>query len=341
MFQFLAGILFGPNNGVYILDEEWDSLIILDACRYDVFRNIIETNRMPGRLEYRISRGTDTSTFLKENFLRYNSPKLKEVVYVSANPFADLLIKNRVYKVISVWKYAWDEKFNTVPPEYTYYYALIAARKYPEKRLIIHFIQPHFPYLGPFEPINHKLKDHMRRLHLQAKRMHTEETNILINILTMLKNATKMLVRRKIYTFEAFAEIDPQHHLKAYKSNLEIVFTYAKKLAILLDGTTVITSDHGEAFGEPLHKLLPLRVYGHVPGIRIEPVVKVPWHVIQEHEKEQLIPKKDLVFQREHEIAVKKILSQKTRLALRYRTRQQIMQRGGFSQAQNYDAPSL
>ena len=53
------------KKGVYVVDEEWDYLIILDACRYDTFKEI---NNLVGKLEYRYSRGSSTSECLQENF---------------------------------------------------------------------------------------------------------------------------------------------------------------------------------------------------------------------------------------------------------------------------------
>ena len=47
------------------MKEDWDNLIVLDACRYDMFKEI---NTIKGNLERGISRGSATSQFLIENF---------------------------------------------------------------------------------------------------------------------------------------------------------------------------------------------------------------------------------------------------------------------------------
>lgn len=145
--KILRRIMFRNNEGVYIMNEDWDYLIILDACRYDVFENEIKHRKLAkiGKLEYRISRGSDTSTFLLENF---KGKYYDDVVYVTANPFVDMLVKDSFYKVIPVWNKGWNEKYNTVLPSTVYEYALNALRKYPNKRLIIHFMQPHHPFLS-------------------------------------------------------------------------------------------------------------------------------------------------------------------------------------------------
>ena len=32
-----------PNRGIYVMGEDWDNLIILDACRYDMFESFRRT----------------------------------------------------------------------------------------------------------------------------------------------------------------------------------------------------------------------------------------------------------------------------------------------------------
>jgi len=45
--------------------------------------------------------------------------------------------------------------------------------------------------------------------------------------------------------------------MKAYVVNLISALHYAKKLTEILLGRIAITSDHGEALGDPLNKLIP------------------------------------------------------------------------------------
>ena len=53
------------SDGINIFHEDWDNLIILDACRYDYFKQL---NDMDGELEYRISRGSQSREFMRGNF---------------------------------------------------------------------------------------------------------------------------------------------------------------------------------------------------------------------------------------------------------------------------------
>ena len=144
LYKFLS-ILYRKNNGFFIFNEPWDNLIILDACRYDFFEEQFNKQKIGGNLEKKISRGCHTISFLSENF---NKDKYNDIVYITANPHVDLLLKDKFYKIVSVWKDGWDEKEKTVLPETVYEYSLDAIAKYPKKKKIIHFMQPHYPYIG-------------------------------------------------------------------------------------------------------------------------------------------------------------------------------------------------
>ena len=54
-----------------------------------------------------------------------------------------------------------------------------------------------------------------------------------------------------------------------------------EKLAKELKGKTIISADHGEAFGEKLIPLLPFKVYGHPGFTRIPILTKVPWFIVK------------------------------------------------------------
>ena len=73
----------------------FDNLIILDACRYDLFEAEIKNFNIKGKLEYRISRGSNTGYFLRENFEHKDlQPILKEIIYITANPLVNVYLSH-------------------------------------------------------------------------------------------------------------------------------------------------------------------------------------------------------------------------------------------------------
>jgi len=138
ILQFYYGIIRG-NAGIYVVEEDWDTLIILDACRYDVLREV-----MGADIDYRVSRGSSTLEWVRENFTDWKSD---DIVYVTANPWVNRLAADSFHRIIPVWKDGWDDKLDTVHPKTMTEYAKKAAKEYPDKRLIVHYMQPHQPYI--------------------------------------------------------------------------------------------------------------------------------------------------------------------------------------------------
>ncbi len=234
--------IFYKNNGIYVMDEDWDNLIILDCCRYDTFVKVSGIE-----CEFRISRGSCTKEFLIENF---HGKKYLDTIYITANPFVDKYVKDCFYKVISVWKTDWNEKYHTVLPQSVVKRALETEKKYPDKRLIIHFMQPHIPFIKNPE----------------------------LNILGWGEKSTFKILNRNLnekgvipsnpWKEVGRGNIDLATVYKAYERNLEAVLPYAFKLAYKLNGKTVITSDHGQALNDRLWPL-PIKIIDHPCSIYI------------------------------------------------------------------------
>ncbi|MFW9828928.1 MAG: hypothetical protein ACFFEY_15165 [Candidatus Thorarchaeota archaeon] len=200
----LISFIYRKNNGFFLFSEKWDNLIILDACRYDTFEEQFKKNDMEGNLDKKISRGCHTISFLLENFKK---SKYEDIVYITANPHVDLLIKDKFFKVISVWKDGWSEKEHTVLPETIYEYTLDAIAKFPEKKKIIHFMQPHFPYIG------FKLKEDSSEIFRNAVIKGKD--------VKLKKNYSDKLF--SWFSLDLYAMIKRKDHFKLYKKNLEIV----------------------------------------------------------------------------------------------------------------------
>jgi len=55
LFSFLG------HEGVKVVEEEWDYIIVLDACMYDIFEDV---NWIDGKLESIISKGSGTPEWI-------------------------------------------------------------------------------------------------------------------------------------------------------------------------------------------------------------------------------------------------------------------------------------
>lgn len=92
----LVSFLYRKVDGFDIFEETWDNLIILDACRYDFFKEAIQRSKIKGKLKLKISKGSHTISFLTRNF---DKTFYDEIVYLTANPHVDMLFKAKFYKI--------------------------------------------------------------------------------------------------------------------------------------------------------------------------------------------------------------------------------------------------
>lgn len=287
VFYKLISLLYKKNKGDYILDEKWDNLIILDACRYDFFEKFLQRWKLPGVLEQRNSRGSHTKSFLTENF---KNQSYNDIIYITANPYVDIMVREKFCKVISVWIDGWSKKYHTVLPETTYQYTLKTIKEQTGKKLIIHFMQPHYPYID---------------LNVEIKTLETLRESAQNKKLTLDEDFNKKQRKEKfcsLYSYYVYKMFDIDTHIRGYWRNLEVSFPYIKKLLKKLPGKTIITADHGEAFGEFIHPFIPIKYYGHRESVRIPILTKVPWFISKNREEnlqnKKLLTEKDLIAQK-------------------------------------------
>lgn len=246
--------LMCDQDGIDVPSQDWDNLIVLDACRADLFEKTIDFDRE--NYKRVISKGSSTIEWLEKNF---KGRKFYDTIYVTANPYVSLKVSDSFYKIIEVWKTAFNEEVGTVLPRDVMKYALESFEE--DKRLIVHFMQPHYPFLT----MRMDWKDCVKFMRIEAL-YGSDYLREKVN-----------LKKHPIDVYEALQMglIDKNKVWKGYKSNLELVWKYARKLIEKLPGKTVVTSDHGEMMGERI-LLLPIRGYGHPRGLRNPELIEVP-----------------------------------------------------------------
>lgn len=236
-----------------ILEENWDNLIILDACRYDLFKCVHSNQPLPGSLQMRTSVGSGTPSFLQETF---GKGEFHDIVYVSGNPYVNTQLSDRTFhEVEPVWKDGWDEELQTVHPETMAERAIEISEKYPKKRIVCHFLQPHAPFVGDVSLGN--------RQNLAIREQALGDTD------------AKLRHRTPFEMLDA-GDVGRDEVWNAYLSNLEFAWPSVRKLLHELKGLNAVTSDHGNALGERAWPF-PIRVYGHPLGVLIPALTDVPW----------------------------------------------------------------
>ena len=289
----ITRILFGSRKGVNVLGHDWDHLIVLDACRCDIFERVYR-RVFPKAAEFKciMSSASSTAEFIKRNLMdhmnNYLREKLRNTILVNSKPVIDHILSTKLrelfYDYVPVWRSYWDYSIGVVKPEDVYRVTLKVYVRHPDKKMIVWFLQPHYPYLSRrFVYVSIVNRAFMNRWPLIAQH-HKAFDN---NLLWLFKIIGGLLKKGCLYdgipdkVVHEYALQKPSEIVKAYVINLFLVLQYVKKLSEILPGKIVITSDHGEAFGEKLHRWIPLRVYGHMSRIRTRSLTQVPYLIVE------------------------------------------------------------
>ena len=241
-----------------MMEEDWDNLIVLDACRFDMLDN---RDPFDDTVLSRLSPGSESWEFMEASFY---GRALHDTVYVTANPHTSKLPADTFHAVINLLDQHWDDEFHTVLPNAVVEQTQKVLDRYPDKRLITHFMQPHFPFIGEMgQTLDYKGISAANNAENQDQRPHPW--------FTLMHDCTG----------------DREQIIEAYMENLDVVLPYVEKLLNSLSGKTVVTADHGNLLGEWVFPI-PVRVYGHPRGLHKRELIEVPWVEIGSAERRSI-----------------------------------------------------
>jgi hypothetical protein len=200
--------------------------------------------------------------------------------------------KHRFSKVVDIWQFGWNTAIGTVHPAMVTHVALSYIKKYPKKRFILHYLQPHAPYLSQQYTYDGFPAPDLQQGQILTglQNINPKLTNIVRDLTFVLEKINFNLGLGNLYTVKIkkllhFPPIDPMDATirrygisglrKAYLDNLNMVLRYIALLASQLTRNIVITSDHGEFLGEKQR-------FGH-PCDCSDPIVRtIPWFHIDQ-----------------------------------------------------------
>jgi hypothetical protein len=202
------------------------------APRYE-FVNTVEPVR---------SLDSTTALWMRKNFVEAHAAEMAETTYVCGNPFsAEELDAAGFLTLDEVWRDVWTSP-GTVPPEAVTDRAIRASQERAPDRLIVHYMQPHCPFLSRPELTRGKLRE----------RFGNQDW-------------------RDVWEKLRDGDLERDEVWAGYRENLELALDEVAVLLRNVDAeTAVVTSDHGNALGEWL-------VYGHPPTMPHDCLRVVPW----------------------------------------------------------------
>jgi hypothetical protein len=226
--------------GTSVYEREWDILVVLDACRGDLFHAVAPEFGLFTEMSTVWSVGSSSSEWLENTF--NGAAEAAQTVMVTGNTWTDRYLNAGEFAALDeVWKYAWDEDINTVPPSAVTDRAIAHARDRDPDRLVVHYMQPHHPFIP--DPIAGDGG-------MARTGSHSSESNPWI-----------MLRRGEMQVTDVW---------DAYEANLRHVLPEVETLVENLDGKIAVTADHGNLFGE-------WGLYGHPMETPVPALLRVPW----------------------------------------------------------------
>lgn len=264
VYTWYLALWFGITSrwpiGTNVYDRDWDVLVILDACRVDTLREVADEYDFIKNVDEMWSIGSHSVEWITQTFTEEYRSEVEQTRYITANAHASRVLEQRLSPPMNntipldltdwdvlddstfssinmVWENHHDETARVVLPEVVTDHGIAANRENDDERLILHYMQPHRPYIGQSEP---------------AGRAPTE-----LEAQGYQKMEEGDAGREQVY--------------ELYKDTLRLVLDDVEALLENMDTNKVaITADHGEAFGE-------MQAYGHPEGFPHPVVKKVPW----------------------------------------------------------------
>lgn len=224
--------------GIPIYEREWEVLVILDACRADLMDEVADEYPFLEKYRTHDSLGSNSGQWMARNFTDEYAEEMRETAVVTGNPHSDTYLDEEDFAMLDeVWRYAWEDKDELFKPHFITDRAISIKRHFQPERMIVHYMQPHHPFIPHFDGFETDLHE------------------------TWLNEWRDIRV----------GHISKEEKWRQYRDNLLYVLDYVELLLGSIDADpVVVSSDHGEAVGEwgiYGHYGIPLRVLRQVPWI--------------------------------------------------------------------------
>jgi|AKVG01.1.fsa_nt_gi hypothetical protein len=237
-----------------IWESDWDLCIVLDSARADIMHDLAPAF-FDAEFDDALSVGSVTTEWLANTFHRRYAEEMESTAYVTANPHSATVFDDASYltnadsvsvpfpsahvvdreqfdAVHELWRtHATDH--DAVPPETMLDATIEGHRKYD--RVVAHWLQPHEPFLARSAPLT-----------------------------------GGSVLEGDIWAELREGRVDAATVWESYEANLLYALAKIERLLHAIDGRILITSDHGNAFGE-------WGQYGHPFGWPHPSVRRVPW----------------------------------------------------------------
>ena len=234
------------NPGETFWKQDWDVLLVLDAFRADLMRELADEVEYINDVESIWSNASTSGEWMERNFNERYATEMSETAFICGNPHTEMQIENPEEFAIfdEAWKYAWDDDLGTIRPEPLNDRAIRTWREESPDQMIVHYMQPHFPSVPSPE-------------------LGSEIDPVL--------NTTGEVLWDSVWDSLRDGDVTEAEVWAAYCENARYILSKIELLLNNIDAPRVVlTADHGNSFGT-------YGIYGHPYGAPIKALREVPW----------------------------------------------------------------
>jgi hypothetical protein len=226
-----------------IYKKDWDLLVILDCARPDMMEEVKKDYEFIGEVEEITSVGSCSMEWMKNTFIPKFNKQMQSTIHITSNTSSDTYLSDNQFQHLEeVWRDGWNKELGTIPAEEVTDRAIYYMRRIDADRAIVHYMQPHLPFVT---------RPDIDSSFVTKEGEEGKGHNL------------SGLCRERGYG---------QNELwNAYIENLKYVLDSVEILLSNVNAEqTIISADHGEAFGEK-------NIYGHPCRNYVDSLTQVPW----------------------------------------------------------------
>lgn len=239
-----------------IYERDWDVLVILDCATIDMINEVESEYSFIKTVRTHTSPGSCSNEWMRRTFTSEYASEMANTLHITANTSsARHLSDGQFLNLIELWENGWDSEIGTIPASTVTDHAIYHYRQHEPERAIIHYMQPHLPFV------------------------RTQMDGDINTLEGIHDQVTLKQLHEYGYTRQELWEASVEN-LRYALDSVEAL------LSNMSANRVVITSDHGQAFGEEGIWSHPCHTYSDI-------LVEVPWCVTSATDKGERQPDLD------------------------------------------------
>jgi len=232
-----------------LIGSDWKYLAILDAARYDYFKEVWIKMKLGGTLKLAKSNTLSTPAWIQN----FKDKDCKDIIYFNTViKFDYWLPKHNMFKVHHLWDTHWDKELGTIHPKSVNEKFLEEYKKHPDKRFVLHYMQPH----GPHITIGGQPSE-TKEQHVMDERYVPKEKKLLRDYISGHLSESQAWTIKKYLHIKSGIPIEAHYRkfgkegvIEVYKNEIKLGLSYVVDLMEKTKGKWLITADHGVTVGE-------------------------------------------------------------------------------------------